>query len=375
MQINSWPYVILILFYLVLSVFEYKRIIGKKRIRIISAITFIFFWGFRGYIGSDWFQYLPFYQNLSNYNPLDTRIEVGFYTLCFLFKKIGFNFLDLIFFLTVLNVSLLDNFFKEKKSNISLVYASVIVFFPIAIIDTLRNFLSICLFLQALKFYETRKKTAYLFLFIAITVHSSAILFLPIFLFLNKNYFSKRKIIFFFSFGMVIYFSEIQYIKPFISFLGNLLGGRYSQLVSAYLSSDVYGVSYGIKLGILEKLFFGLIVIYNYSYITLNKVVPPYIFNSFFIFIFIYLYLNELDVFINRLTILFFYAYVTIVSSFHFLIKKRKYRFSVFSVITVLLLLKAYISFNVDIYKYSNTLFFNESLRERETNLYMHYSK
>lgn len=375
MQINSWPYVILILFYLVLSVFEYKKIIGKKKVRIISATTFILFWGFRGYIGSDWHQYLPFYQNLSNYNPFETRMEIGFYTLCFLLKKTGFDFLNLIFFLTVLNVFLLDNFFKEKKSNISLVYASIIVFFPIAIIDTLRNFLSICLFLQALKFYEIRKKTAYVFLFIAIIIHSSAILFLPIFLFLNKSYFNKSKIIFFFSFGIVVYFSGIQYIKPFISFLGNLLGGRYAQLVSAYLSSDVYGVSYGIKLGILEKIFFGLIVIYNYSYITLNKVVPPYIFNSFFIFIFIYLYLNELDVFINRLTILFFYAYVTIVSSFHFLIKKRKYRFSIFSVVATLLLLKGYISFNADIYKYSNTLFFNENLRERETNLFMHYNK
>lgn len=372
---HSTPYIILLLFYIILSICEYKKVINKRKTRLIGGVVFVFFWGFRGYIGSDWYQYTIHYDAISpeRYDPMSVKAEIGYYTLSYIIKKIGFDYFGFIFILTMLNTILIDNFVKDKNSNISLVYASIIVFFPVGIIDVLRNFLSICLFLQVLKYKDTKRFVAYGFFILSVLVHSSAVLFVTIYFLLSKRYIHRQMLWLLFFTGVLVYVSRIHYVKPFVLYLGSVLGGKYAMLTEVYVNSDIYGASYGIRLGIVEKIFFAMLVLLNYRYIVRNKIIPIYIFNSFFVFIFIYLYLGELDIFINRLTILFFYAYTSIIGGFHYLVKRKKYNQLIYLMICSLLVAKTFITFKSPIYRYSNVLFVKENYVNREYELLEYY--
>ena len=64
--IYTIPYVMLVIVVGFLSLFYYQADTDedKKRITLILAGVFLFFFGFRGYILTDWVIYLPHYENI-----------------------------------------------------------------------------------------------------------------------------------------------------------------------------------------------------------------------------------------------------------------------------------------------------------------------
>ena len=85
--------------------------------KIICVIAYICFWGMRGFIGTDYSWYYPYFNNLSDrllyaFDDIE-RIEPGYVIYTYIFKQIWDNYYAFIFFSTCLNVAFMHVLFKN----------------------------------------------------------------------------------------------------------------------------------------------------------------------------------------------------------------------------------------------------------------------
>lgn len=367
------PYLILLFIYLLLSFYERKSK-NKNNIRILCGFLFLFFFGFRGFIGTDWHNYYIHYNNLNNLSFFQSGFEPGYFLISKFAKTIGLNFHLFVFFITALDVFLLNNFLKRFSINVSFSYMVLISIFPILIIDAIRNFLAILVALQALKYIDNKSLfKQLLWLVLSSTIHYSTIVILIIFLFLNKKYIPLKTLWVLFVLGLMIYFLQINYLSEVLLFIAETIDGIYGIMINEYLASEQYNTPYGLSIGILEKIFFSILILINYYQFINNKKINPFILNSFFIYTFSFLYLNELNIMINRITLLFFYSYLIVLTHISFSKIAKSNSYIIFYITVFLLFSKTYIQYNKPIYEYKNIIFQEENYNKRINNLRNHY--
>lgn len=194
------------------------------------------------------------------------------------------------------------------------------------------------------------------------TFHTTGIFFFLLFL-LRERYFNKKVIVVILLGGLIVYFLQIRFIENTILYIGHSFGGRIQYLAESAASTEK---SYGIRLGILEKLLFAAIVLAKYKYITQRKIISPLFFNSFFVYIFILLYFSTIDAFVNRFSLLFFWSYVYVLAECYIYLKNNRSRKVVISIILLICFVKSNITFNNVLYDYSNFIFTKDSLNQRE---------
>lgn len=352
-EIYSLPYCFLVSIYSLLLIYEMRLNQSNLRMRLICGLIFLFFFGFRGYIGTDWYNYSTFY-NIVDLSTLD-KFEYGFSIFTYFCKYIGLNYVFYQFFLVLCQVLLFDYLLKEKK-NISLYYIMLISFFPVLYIDAVRNFTAILIAVIALLNYQKSRTIAILLFLLSLLFHSSLIVF-PIILFFNRKYYPYSFYIYIFIFSVFLYVFEIKYVSTILSFISVYLPDSYSSLIRIYLESDIYNASYGFKIGILEKIFFVFLFLYKYKRIVQEKQFSPLIINLFFIYCLLYLAFNELSIVINRLTLLFFFFYIDFIVNIVPVFYRKVNRSLIYSLIVLLCFAKTYISFDKIIYDYSFVLF------------------
>lgn len=373
-MIYSIPYILLVLFYFILYFVEYTIPTKKNIIRYICFFTYLFFFGARGYIGSDWHNYYLFYNDLLIKGFSNQSFEIGFYLFSKCCAICNFNFETYIFIITLLQLFLLDRFLIKNISNFSIAYLILISFFPILILDTQRNFLSILIFLQIFTLKEGKSiiKTIVLFL-ISLSFHTSAI-FLIIFYFLfYKKYLNKKMFFVLIFIGLIIYITQLQYLKIVLMHIANFLGGTYGIIINSYLQSESYATSYGLNIGIIEKIFLLLLLFFNYNQLIYSKKIKPFFLNSFIFYCLCYLFFNEFNIFINRVTLLFFYSY-QIMGSFLCSYKlKKSNRLLIIIFFVILALTKTHLQYNKPIYEYKNIIFQNDNYSKRINELRNHY--
>ena len=370
----SQPYILLYLFYLFLGFFEIKNPKNKYKIQYIECIVCILFWGLRGYIGSDWLSYTSYYDNLSHtFFNNELNYEPGFVAITGIIKLLGCTYFEWQLFIVVIQFIIFHNFFKKKVQYMFIAYIVLFSSFPLLIIDTIRNFISLLIGLWALEYWKlNRKLLSIFFIILSILFHTSGIVFF-ILLPLSKSYINKKIIILLFSIGIIIYLFRISYIRHIINMLGQVLGGKYSALATLYLNWDVASASYGITLGIIEKIFFFIIVIYKYDHIKKNKIFDCYILNTFILYILSNLYFTEMTILINRVAVLFFWGYIVVISNLPILFNIKANKYLIFCIIISLVFFKIISSYNDIIYNYKNVIFSKENIMERSDNLKLHY--
>ncbi|MDI5950742.1 EpsG family protein [Flavobacterium yafengii] len=356
MDFYSLPYIILLLVYLLLYFVEKTShtIFNRKIIRFFCAFLFVFFFGFRGFIGSDWYNYQEYYSEatLSTWTIYD--FEIGFSFFVKLFNDLGFSYEFFVFFITSLQVFLFDRFVKNEGRNVALAYICLISLFPLLIIDLLRNFTSILIAIQSIYYINKSKKIrALLLILISITFHTTGVFFLFFFLW-SKNYFKKKTLYILLFIGLGIYLSQFRFVDSIVSVIGSLFGGRLEYLAGSITESEQ---AYGIKIGILEKLFVLMAVLVNYDYIVKNKLISPISFNLFFCYCFIQLYFSTSDSIINRFGLLFFWAYLLFLTDLKIMIKNSVAKKYISVIIILLFFIKGYVTFDKIIYRYSNNIF------------------
>jgi len=365
----SLSYVLILVIYIFLFVLQIviPNSESRKRIRLICAVVFILFFGFRGFIGSDWYNYQISYELTSWNEWLITDYELGFSILMKTLKLLNFEYFNVVFVITLFQVFLFDRVVNLTCKNVVLPYILVIALFPIVIIDLQRNFISILLAMNGFLFFRDGKmKMYYFFILLALSFHTSAIVyfFIPV---INRIRFSNAFLVIIFLIGLFVYFFQINFYYTFLSFIESTAGGRISYLISQVTGNQEE--AYGVSIGIIEKIILFILIIVGY-----NKVEKENLFfvNCAIIYILVYLYFSTSQSFINRFANLFMFGYIWYYSYLCLKVKNPIYQMYFFTII-LFCVMRTFLAYNVSIYDYKNVLFDNENYYERLNQRSRHY--
>ncbi|MCD0480310.1 EpsG family protein [Chryseobacterium sp. LC2016-29] len=296
-------------------------------IRYICMLIFFVFFGFRGYLDTDFVVYYPIYEAaptlsdtqgvlkfFSNLNEdYLLKIEPGYKVFVIILKSISEDYFFLQIVSSLIDILFLNYFFKKYSPQYVLGFIMFLVFSGLLIeFDLLRNSKAIFLFIYSLQFIKDRNPIKYFICNgIGLLFHSSAIFYFPLYFFLHKK-FPSQLVWGAFIIGNVLYLGQIKFITPIVVAIGNFFGGVYSLMAEGYSEDSLYNTGYGITMGYIEKFF--TFILFYYSYDKIGELIKDekilnIFFNLFFIFTVTYLFLSEYSVLIDRMTTLFVMSY------------------------------------------------------------------
>lgn len=287
----------------------------KKRALIFEAVILIVFFGFRGYIGYDWYTYNPNFKGISLAKIIEKKdyFEFGFKFYTLLIKNIFNNYT----FYTLVG-SLIDIVIicivsrRYSKSPLIVVFLFFSIYGLALEIDMLRNAKAIVLFLLSIKYIEERKLEKFIGLIIlAFTFHASSLIYLPMYFILGKKW-NKKIVLGIFILGNLYYLSDmrifIKLLKHMDIIIPTSFGRAIMSKLSIYFSSTPLDFKLGFSIFYFERLIIFVLAWVMDSEIRKQKY-GDIMLNSLYISIFIFLYLAELSVMGARLNILFIYSY------------------------------------------------------------------
>lgn len=363
-MLYSSPYILLIFFFLSIAALQLGVPIEEKSRRYINysiLIAYLLFFGFRGFIATDWINYFTYFKNLPTDFTLALNIspyEPGFVVYSVLIKKIFSSYEAFQFINTLTNVLLLNLFLKRylPTKHHALALAVFVAFNGFILeINLLRNFKAILIFLLSLQYIENRKPIKYFIcILIAILFHWTSILYIPLYFFLHRKI-DIRLFLTVFILGTFIYSIQFEYIKPVIEFIASLLPENSSVKIQYYLEQKMYSGTNGLTFGYFERALLFFLILFHYKKITANKSNILFV-NSFIIFITLYLYFYEVRIVQERIGSIFVYSYWIIIPVVIYEIEKNFKLLLVFF-IALLLITKIHLATNYIFYDYDSFLF------------------
>ena len=373
-MINALPYIFLIIIYGGLSILhKYFQKSPKKRnyINILSVVIFVIFFGLRGFIAYDWVVYYSVFHETPTISKLlqtpyiQWTIEPGFLILVSLCKTIYPN--NYIFFqaiCTTLNILLITHFLKKYTYNIPI---CLIIFIAMGgrdfSLDIIRNSISIAIFINGIEFLEKRKIIPYTIIcLIAASFHNSALIYIPMYFVLNRN-FNRYILISIFVAANVICILHIPLLKNLVLLFANLLSPSAALYIDTYMSFDK-GTTSLFGIGYLERLLTGILVLcYLNKLRNLRK--SNVLINSMFFYLFINLFLSEFRTISTRCSYLFVYAYWIIWIDLYKCLYYKSNKIIYIICIGFYCIIKTYSGNNDPMYQYYNVLFDQKSHNER----------
>lgn len=309
----AYPYLLLLATLAILGLYSdhVKQEKHKIYLTVVGIVIFFFFFGFRGFIAGDWTVYYPFFKecdinNVLNYSLKNADFEPGFTLLCVVCKSIynDWSFFQIV--VSIIDTTLLIIFLRKTIDNIPYGLMIYITFNGIIIsTDLMRNSIAIMIFINSLHFIKERRIIPYMGLcLLALTFHTSSLLFFPLYFFFHKRC-NKWIFLFLFIIGNIIFILHIPVVLTIIKILG--IGGDLQTKVTAY--TELMDASKGLSIGYIERLFTGLIIFIYYD--KLKKIRPDnaVYFNGLAIYLIMFLIFSEFQVLSERITLLFSYGY------------------------------------------------------------------
>ena len=379
----SFPYILLVIFYLGLSIAQFALPLEEKTrnyINYFAIIIYILFFGLRGFVGWDWYNYYPYFNKLpilSHFSFESSRFEIGFTLFAVIIKTINPDYHFFIFINCLVNIILLFIFLKKYTSSRLMIFSLLIFIVMEGLtleLNLLRNSKSVLLFLISLRYIEDRKLIKFLLLNITgIFFHWSAIIYLPLYFFLHKKI-DLRIYFFIFIIGNIIYLFQIQYVKPVVLFLASLMGKVAHGKAEGYLSSKIFGIQYGITFGYLERVTTSLLIMFYYNKLINRSKSNILFINSFFIFFVVYFFFSEISVIVNRVGILFFFSYWILWPQI-VEVSERVTKYLLFFFMAIYLNVRIISMTNNILYKYDNIMFENCQSYQERLKVYEKHSK
>lgn len=366
----AYPYLLLLATLAILGLYSdhVKQEKYKIYLTVVGILIFFFFFGFRGFIAGDWTVYYPFFKecdinNVLNYSLKNADFEPGFTLLCVVCKYIynDWSFFQIV--VSIIDTTLLIIFLRKTIDNIPYGLMIYITFNGIIIsTDLMRNSIAIMIFINSLHFIKERRIIPYMGLcLLALTFHTSSLLFFPLYFFLHKRC-NKWIFLFLFIIGNIIFILHIPVVLTIIKFFG--IGGDLQTKVTAY--TELMDASKGLSIGYIERLFTGLIILIYYD--KLKKIRPDnaIYFNGLAIYLIMFLIFSEFQVLSERITLLFSYGYwvvwIDLMKCFYHDNNRRL--FKIFVVVYCLLRTYGSVSSSTD-FIYDNILINHKSYEER----------
>lgn len=285
---------------------------NQKKARIISSLLFIIFFGTRGLIGWDWQSYYPMFRSTPLLWDLDfdsffvldgtAVVEPGFTLYLSIMKTFIVRWEMFILLSTLIDWFLLDCFIRRYSVNYAF---SILVYFCLCLgteIDLLRNVKALLIFLLAIKFIEERKLIYYsLLTLLAITLHYSALLFIPLY-FIGQRCLSKNAFIIVFIIANIIYIIHLPLMSIVAKMLGSVLGDVIGGKLDNYSSSTYVR---GITIGYFFKFINSCLIIWKYNEILKCRPFMSFFLILYLIMIFVTFAMNDISSVSERIENLF----------------------------------------------------------------------
>jgi len=370
----SIPYLILLICYIFLAIIEYNNKNNHaiyKFIIVICSIIYVFFFGLRGFIGWDWTNYYLRYENTSNLINLSFNTSIpdfGFLIYMSLFKTLYINYYAFVFINVILHIFLLNIFLKRYLPPGYYVFGIIVFLIMggfVMEVDTMRNIMSILLFLLSIKYIEERKVGKYYILnIVGLLFHFSSIFYFPLYFLLHKKM-NRILIAVIFIIGFILFIFQIEYMKPIVLYISGLFGGRIQLTTNNYINSTIYGKSYGLTIGLLERLFSAVLIVLYYSKL-INASKHNIIFiNAFVCYYFFFFYFAEINIISNRVGMLFLFAYWILWPSIIYVSKIKINRQFILCVMILYSIFKMRGLTRYQLYQYDNQMFGIKTYEER----------
>jgi len=340
----SIPYLLYLLVLVGLAFVELRRLkyeLDTRYIRWAVILSFLVFFGLRGFVFTDWIIYSKLFEVMPTFwegglESLRTVTEVfeadvevgaagyemGFILSTFLFKSLIPNYFVWVFVNTLVDIWLLDLFIRRYSPYYVLSFVVFVAMGGLIIeCNLMRNVKAILLFMVSLKYIEERRLLPYLALnLLGAMFHSSAIIFIPLYFFLHKTL--PRWLLWtVFVVGNVIFLLKISYLQPLLVGLAEVLGGRLGVQIKIYFALDMYNQPYGISLGYIERVAtFLLLILLHRPLVALNNR-NNLIINCYVIYFILFFFFSEVMIAVERLTLLFVFSYWVLYPLMYQLIK------------------------------------------------------
>lgn len=166
---------------------------------VLSALPLILIAGLRYNVGQDYdYTYKPYFNGML-YNVVNKNIEVGFYALTKFIQMFTNDYVWLFIVCAVIYGYFIFASIYEQSPNPALsIFLLVSTQYYFGFLNTMRQYMAIAIFLYAIKYIKKRKIWKYLFLIIiASTLHTSAIVFIPVYFLYNIKITPKNGIVIF----------------------------------------------------------------------------------------------------------------------------------------------------------------------------------
>lgn len=374
---NAIPYLLYLSFLILLVFLEFNQLNlkhGTSWIRKITFLSFVIFFGFKGFIGRDVFFYYDMFKTMPtiwDFNQQtfsNSNIEIGFRMYVVLLKSISNSFVFFTVVGVLIDAVILDIFFRKYSKYYVLSFLIYIVLYGhILEMDQIRNCKSIMIFLLSIPFLKDKKILPYMLMnIIGFSFHFSSLFFIIAYFFVRKNY-SIYFYLTVFILGNILFLFKIQYIEYVFTVFKSFLNYDIELKLTSYFASDVYSKAYGLSLGYFERIITYVLVCLLFRDKLIKQNENNVIFINLFVLFFIsFFFLSEIVVAVVRVSALFYFSYAIIYPNLFSEFKKILYK-QIFMLIFVLYAGIRFVNYHIGIeYKYENVLFNDVNVKNRK---------
>lgn len=376
----SIPYLLYLLVLVGLMLVEMRRMkynLDTRYIRWLVILSFLVFFGLRGFIFTDWIIYHKLFEIMPTLwdggietlstvkEAFETDVEMGaagyemgFILFTFLFKSIVPDYFAWVFINTLIDVWLLDKFVRRYSPYYVMSFVVFVAMGGLIIeCNLMRNIKAIFLFMLSLKYIEERRLLPYLAMnVLGVLFHASAVVFIPLYFFLHKT-FPKWLLWTIFVVGNVVFILQIRFLQPIMIGIGELVGGRLEVQIKLYFVLDQFNQSYGLSLGYVERVVtFVLLILLQRPLLELDKRNNSII-NCYVLYFIIFFFFSEVMVAVERLTLLFVFSYWILYPLMYQLVRETAKKWVVLSMLVLFCGAKTAATSSSVFSRYDNLLF------------------
>lgn len=310
-------YILLLLLYLLKRNFNIDN-----RVELFALFIYLVFYGLRGYIFTDCFQYLDFFsalpkQSLSVLNYYH-QYESGYVLLNVIVSKFTNNPFVFQFIMTLIDVCLLYVILKKETGRYFLfAFALLIPFWDGIQMNLFRNIKAILILFYGIRYIRERNIFKYFgCVIVACLFHQSSIFFAPLYFFINKP---LKKVMFGACVcSIILYFLGATGLISDIQYLGSLLGDKFTRS-SVSFTEDATNA--GFTLGFIFRLMLMYILIKHYDIMARYNLC---MLNCLFLYVCLFTAFNSLLIIRDRLSALFALSAVIMLPFYYERIRLKK---------------------------------------------------
>lgn len=383
--LNSYSYsvpyllllIILVLLYFGSKSYRLRTAIPQNRFILATFLIFILFWGFRGYICTDWVNYYEFFYDnppITDWNAWkrytsENFLDIGYIIYTGIFKIFCSNFLAFQSISYILILLIIHRCIRLYTSDYILSFILMIVFFTVQSINLMRNVIAIAFFLYSIRYIYSKNIWKYIAInAIGVLFHKTALIFIPLYFVLGHR-FSIKTLILIFTCAYIVMICQFSIISEYASSIIGDTSGRVNYVLQYLKESDPKLIS----IGNLERLITGIILILNYNKLWDKYRYGGYFANMMALCLLTYLVFFEINVLVVRISQLFSFAYVIFYTNILDIYEKRKYinlyRIAIFAYVG----LWSISTFGQLMYRYDNIILWSHQSYEERMTSYNYY--